>query len=122
MPIYDVYSCFFLLRGIAGYLIKLVSLILLGWELRVLYHCTVCTRYPDLSLDVYAIPIFYITLYTVLLHVHVHTDWYKSLMCVSVCLYVLSSPPLPHPVELQSVMYGVSGSSGLTALKTECMK
>ena len=56
---------------------------------------------------------------TVLLHVHVHIDWYKSLMCVSVCLYILSSPPLPHPVELQSVMYGVSGSSGLTALKTE---
>ena len=39
--------------------IGLVSLILLGWELRVLYQCTMCTRHPDLvSLDFYAIPIF----------------------------------------------------------------
>ena len=39
--------------------IGLVSLIFLGWELRVLYHCTMCTRHPDLvSLDFYAIPIF----------------------------------------------------------------
>ena len=39
--------------------IGLVSLILLGWELRVLYHCTMCTGHPDLvSLDFYAIPIF----------------------------------------------------------------
>ena len=39
--------------------IGLVSLILLGWELRVLYHCTMCTRHPDLvSLDFYEIPIF----------------------------------------------------------------
>ena len=39
--------------------IGLGSLILLGWELRVLYHCTTCTRHPDLvSLDFYAIPIF----------------------------------------------------------------
>ena len=38
--------------------IGLVSLILLGWELRVLYHCTMCTRHPDLvSLDFYPIPI-----------------------------------------------------------------
>ena len=38
--------------------IGLVSLILLGWELRVL-HCTMCTRHPDhVSLDFYAIPIF----------------------------------------------------------------
>ena len=28
--------------------IGLVSLILLGWELRVFYHCTMCTRHPDL--------------------------------------------------------------------------
>ena len=41
--------------------IGLVSLILLGCELRVLYHCTICTRHPDLvSLDFYAIPIFHI--------------------------------------------------------------
>ena len=33
-----------------------VSSILLGWEL---YHCTMCTRHPDLvSPDFYAIPIF----------------------------------------------------------------
>ena len=39
--------------------VGLLSLILLGWELRVLYHCTMCTRHPDLvSLDFYAIPIF----------------------------------------------------------------
>ena len=39
--------------------IGLVLLILLGWELRVLYHCTMCTRRPDLaSLDFYANPIF----------------------------------------------------------------
>ena len=25
-----------------------VLLIFLGWELRVLYHCTMCTRHPDL--------------------------------------------------------------------------
>ena len=38
--------------------IGLVSLIILGWELHVLYHCTMCIRYPDLvSLDIYAIPI-----------------------------------------------------------------
>ena len=38
--------------------IGLVSLILLGWELRVLYHCTMCTRHPDLvSLDFYDIPV-----------------------------------------------------------------
>ena len=37
----------------------LVLLILLGWELRVLYHCTMCTRHPDLvSLYFYAITIF----------------------------------------------------------------
>ena len=30
----------------------LVSLILLGWDLHILYHCTMCTRYRDLvSLD-----------------------------------------------------------------------
>ena len=41
-----------------------VSLILLGWELRVLYHCTMCTRYPNLvSLDFYAIPILIIQSY-----------------------------------------------------------
>ena len=41
--------------------IGLVSLILLGWELRVLYHCTMCTRHSDLvTLDFYAIPIFHI--------------------------------------------------------------
>ena len=40
--------------------IGLVSLILLGWELRVLYHCTMCTRYPDLVSLFYAIPIFHI--------------------------------------------------------------
>ena len=28
--------------------IGLVSLILLGWELLVIYHCTMCTRHPDL--------------------------------------------------------------------------
>ena len=42
----------------------LVSLILLGCELRVLYHCTMCTRHSDLvSLGFYgfyAIPIFHI--------------------------------------------------------------
>ena len=33
----------------------LVSLIPLGWELRDLYHCTMCTRHPDLvSVDFYA--------------------------------------------------------------------
>ena len=39
--------------------IGLVSLILSGWELRVLYHCTMCTSHPDpVSLDFYAyIPI-----------------------------------------------------------------
>ena len=41
--------------------IGLVSLILLGCEIRVLYHCTMRTRHPDLvSLDFYAIPIFHI--------------------------------------------------------------
>ena len=31
-----------------------MSLILLGCELRVLYHCSMCTRHPDLvSLDFY---------------------------------------------------------------------
>ena len=41
--------------------IGLVSLVLLGWELRVLYHCTMCTRHPDLvSFTFYAIPIFHI--------------------------------------------------------------
>ena len=40
--------------------IELVLLILLGWELRVLYHCTMCTRHPDLvPLDFYATPIFH---------------------------------------------------------------
>ena len=40
---------------------RLVSLILLGWELRVLYHCTMCTRHPDLvSFTFYDIPIFHI--------------------------------------------------------------
>ena len=40
--------------------IGLVLLILLGWELHVLYHCTMCTRHPDLvSLDFYAIPILF---------------------------------------------------------------
>ena len=38
--------------------IGLVSLILFGWELRVLYHCTMCTRHPDLFFVFYAIPIF----------------------------------------------------------------
>ena len=39
--------------------IRLVLFILLGWELHVLYHCTMHTRHPDLvSLDFYAIPIF----------------------------------------------------------------
>ena len=39
--------------------IGLLLLIPLGWELRVLYHCTMCTRHPDLvSLDFHAIPIF----------------------------------------------------------------
>ena len=38
--------------------IGLVSLILLGWELHVLYHCTMCTRHPDLvSFAFCAIPI-----------------------------------------------------------------
>ena len=38
--------------------IGLVSLILLGWELHVLYHSTMCTRRPDLvSLDHPYIPI-----------------------------------------------------------------
>ena len=37
--------------------IGLVSLILLGWELHVLYHSTMCTRHPDLvSFAFYAIP------------------------------------------------------------------
>ena len=41
--------------------IGLVSSILLGCEKRVLYHCTMCTRQPDLvSLDFNAIPIFHI--------------------------------------------------------------
>ena len=41
--------------------IGLVSLILLGCELRVFYHCTMCTRHPDfVSLDFYAISIFHI--------------------------------------------------------------
>ena len=45
--------------------IWLVSLILMGWELRILYHCTMCTRHPDLvSLDFYAIPIFHIRIST----------------------------------------------------------
>ena len=40
------------------------SLILLGWELHVLYHCTMCTRHPDLvSLDFYAIPTFHYNLH-----------------------------------------------------------
>ena len=39
--------------------VGLVSLILLGCELRVLYHCTACTRHPDpVSLDYYVLPIF----------------------------------------------------------------
>ena len=38
-----------------------MSLILLGWELRVLYHSTMSTRHPDLvSFALYAIPIFHI--------------------------------------------------------------
>ena len=41
--------------------IGLVPLILLGWELRVLYHSTMCTRHPDLvSYAFYAIPIFHL--------------------------------------------------------------
>ena len=44
--------------------IGLVSLILLGWELRVLYHCTMCTRHPDLvSFAFYAIPTFHIIIF-----------------------------------------------------------
>ena len=39
--------------------IGLVLLILWGLELRVLYHCTMCTRHPNLvSLDFYAIHIY----------------------------------------------------------------
>ena len=46
----------------------LVSLIFLGCELRILYHCTMCTRHPDLvSLDFYAIPIFHILLFSFLI-------------------------------------------------------
>ena len=45
--------------------IGLVSLILSGCEVRVLYHCTMCTRHLDLvSLDLYAIPIFPILIFT----------------------------------------------------------
>ena len=49
-------------RGRLGDNTGLVSLILLGWEFtRVLYHCTVCTRHPDLvSFAFCAIPIFHI--------------------------------------------------------------
>ena len=39
--------------------VGLVSLILLVCELRASYHCTMCTRHPDLVS--YAIPIFHIT-------------------------------------------------------------
>ena len=54
--------------------IGLLSLILLGWELRVLYHCTICTRHPNLvSLNFYAIPLFHILTF-----------------CVNVLLVVLS--------------------------------
>ena len=50
-----------LLSDIGLVYIGLVSLILLGWELHVLYHCTMCTRHPNLvSFAVYAIPIFHI--------------------------------------------------------------
>ena len=46
------------------YNIGLVSLILLDWELRVSYQCTMCTRHPDIvSLDVYAIHIFRLDIY-----------------------------------------------------------
>ena len=39
--------------------LSLRQYILLGWELRVIYYCTMCARHPDLvSLDFYAIPIF----------------------------------------------------------------
>ena len=50
--------------------IGLVSLILTGCELRILYHCTMtllCTRHPDLvSIDFCAIPIFHILLLLVI--------------------------------------------------------
>ena len=50
--------------------IGLVSLILLGWELRVLCHSTMCTRHPDLvSFAFYAIPIFHIILFNLLVMV-----------------------------------------------------
>ena len=53
------------LPGLTSCVIGLVSLILLGCELRVLYHWTMCTRHPYLvSLDFYAIPIFHILIFT----------------------------------------------------------
>ena len=42
-----------------GCLVRQYMACLMGWELRVLYHCTMCTSPPNLiSLDFYAIPIF----------------------------------------------------------------
>ena len=56
----------------------LVSLILLGWELRVLYHSTMCTRHSDLVS--FAIPIFHINLLVQLntLHIIMYIPLYRS--------------------------------------------
>ena len=47
------------LPGLISYHCDNIGLVSLGWELRVIYRCTMCTRHPDLvCLDFYAIPIF----------------------------------------------------------------
>ena len=61
MQLYNIVCTLTLLSDIGLVYIGLVSLIILGWELHVLYHCTMCTRLPNLvSFAFYAIPIFHI--------------------------------------------------------------
>ena len=44
-----------------GRLVQQYRACVVGCELRILHHCTMCTRHPDLvTLDFYAIPIFHI--------------------------------------------------------------
>ena len=71
-----------------------MSLILLGCELRVLYHCTMCTRHPDLvSLDFYAIPIFHILMFT--------------FTCIHIWLLICNQImfPLMFPLKTNNVSY-----------------
>ena len=66
-----------------------MSLILLGWELHALYHCTMCTRHPDLvSLDFYAIPFEFLHL---LVSSHFQTDLITILNLLIILLQVSSN-------------------------------